>query len=101
MRHLLIIFTTHHEPLLTMSTDQVREEGLEGHIPSSKEDALQEDSSNSSATLQIEEREAGAQDDEKQYPEGLKLGLIILALCLAVFLLALEFVCICHRESYH
>jgi len=28
--------------------------------------------------------------DESQYPHGLKLGLIILALCLAIFLVALD-----------
>jgi hypothetical protein len=32
-------------------------------------------------------------DDNPEYPTGVKLFLIILALCLAVFLMALEYVC--------
>lgn len=30
------------------------------------------------------------QEDESQYPSGIRLGLVILALCLAVFLLSLD-----------
>ena len=36
-----------------------------------------------------EKHDEQAEDDESQYPKGLKLGLITLALCLSVFLVAL------------
>jgi len=84
-----------------MSTVQMHEQGLEEHIPASKEGALQGDGSDSSATTQIEEQEAGAHDDGKEYPEGGKLALIILALCLAVFLMALEFVYTFPKNNCH
>ncbi|ORY02746.1 major facilitator superfamily domain-containing protein [Clohesyomyces aquaticus] len=38
----------------------------------------------------IDDAEQGVQENGKEYPEGVKLGLIILALCLAVFLMALD-----------
>jgi hypothetical protein len=41
-------------------------------------------------TTQMQDAEQETPDDAAEYPGGAKLGLIILALCLAVFLMALE-----------
>lgn len=51
-----------------------------------------------------EEKTAGigievAKKDEIEYPSGIKLGLIVLALCLSVFLIALEYVVLPERCS--
>lgn len=92
MRHSPIIATTRPKTLPSLTTVEMSEKGLEEHILASKEGALEGDGSDSSATTQIEEGEAKAQDDGKEYPGGGKLALIMVALCLAVFLVALEFV---------
>lgn len=44
-------------------------------------------------------RDTPARDDGTPYPTGLKLGFIVLALCLSVFLMALEYVEV--REGRH
>jgi len=92
VRHSPIIATTRPNTLPSLTTVEMSEKGLEEHILASKEGALEGDGSDSSATTQIEEGEAKAQDDGKEYPGGGKLALIMVALCLAVFLVALEFV---------
>jgi hypothetical protein len=44
----------------------------------------------SQTTTPAQESRQESPDDVEGYPNGAKLGLIILALCLAVFLMALE-----------
>ena len=101
MRHSPIIATTRPKTLPSMTTVEMSEKGLEEHIPASKGGALQGDGSDSSATTKIEEGEAEAQDDGKEYPGGGKLALIMVALCIAVFLMALEFVYSFPSNNYY
>jgi len=81
------------EETTALEKDEESRLALSSSSPPKKMD-IEPELSSSVTDVEVKEQDAaaipGPQGDEATYPSGLKLGLIMLALCLSVFLVALD-----------